>query len=153
MSRVAIVVGGCLLCVHVFLMLRTWRFQATATRARGVVVGFDVVIDAERNGDTGSASHRYYAEVEFWTPDGAKHRFTSSGGQSAPQYRRGEVINVLYPANHPDKAEVESFTAIWAGPIVLGMFGVACLAGGVWEWRRERRERQYTVGTVVRLRG
>ena len=113
-------------------------------------MGFDIVEDRS---DTGAPRRRYYAQVEFQAATGEKHWFSSGDGHSAPFYRTGEIVDVLYPADDPSKAEVHSFSAIWAGPIAAGLLGVAFIAGGIWEWRERRRERTSLVGTVVRIKG
>lgn len=104
---------------------------ATAEKAPGTVADF------ERRSSKGGSS--LYPVIEFATAAGEIRRFTTSG---AGDYTKGQVVEVLYDPSAPDKARVNVFIELWLGCLVLGAFGLLCLAIGIGTLLYERARRK-----------
>lgn len=65
----------------------------------------------------------------------------------------GETLPVLYLPGQPGRAEIASFSSLWGGPLGLALIAVLLSAVAVSHFRAHYRQRRYTVGQVVRLKG
>ena len=63
--------------------------------------------------------------VEFHIGD-ERHEFQSWLSTSPPQFDVGEKVVVLYDAQNPERARIESFVTLWLFPVVFG--GIAFLS-------------------------
>jgi hypothetical protein len=102
-----LLIGIALLAVALYLYRNTSNFIDSARKAQGTVV-------ALRSGAP---------EVKFRTEQGREIQFTSSVSSKPPSYSVGETVEVLYPPDQPDKAEVNSFMTLWLGVIIVGVLG------------------------------
>jgi len=65
--------------------------------------------------------------VEFTASSGEKIKFTSEFGTLPASHKIGQSVTVRYDAVEPQKAEIESTTTRWLGPLVYVFMGViAC---------------------------
>lgn len=103
-----------------YLFHDTRQLVAAAETAPGTVVAF------ERRSSKGGSSD--YPVIEFATAAGEVRRFTTSG---AGDYAMGEAVEVLYAADAPANARVNSFMELWLGSLALGGFGLLCLGVGI----------------------
>lgn len=72
-----------------------------------------------------------YPQVEFTPADGRPRRFQGSTGSSSPDYQVGQSVDVIYHREDPDQAQLADFSQFWLGPVVITIFGLFFLAGGV----------------------
>ncbi len=96
-------------------------FESAALRARGEVVRLVGV----HKTSPGGGDYAYYPVIAFETAAGDKTEFRDSVGSNPPDYRRGDVVNVLYDSTVPERAMVDR--GFWnkapaCGVIVLGSF-------------------------------
>ncbi|AZS76860.1 hypothetical protein DDE74_35255 [Streptomyces lydicus] len=56
-----------------------------------------------------------YPVVEFTSADGMPRRFQSSTGSNPPSYEKGERVEVLYRADSPEDARINSSKSAAAG--------------------------------------
>lgn len=103
-------------------------FQRSAAHATGVVTALRE--DVSRSKDE-KPSHAYYPTITFQTPGGDRTTFTSDTAVDPLEYPVGESIQVLYDPEHPQKAQLDSFDSLSAGPITLGIFGAGFVIGAL----------------------
>ena len=132
---------------------RTQRFVSSAERADGIVTDLDMRSDSD-----GSA---YYPVVSFTTKEGKEVTFTSSTGGNPPPKRRGAEVEVLYDAANPEEAEINSFFALWFGPLLVGglfgtlfpLIGAFAMIGGLRDRATRRRLRENGQRIVAEVQG
>lgn len=133
------VLGAGLLAGAGFLWRNKATFAAQAIRADGVVVDLNYQhrSNSSRKGKRGS----FHPEVEFKTADGKVVRFTGSAGANPPAYKRGDHVAVIYHANAPENARLDSFLDNWLGVLILGGVGLvfAVVAGSTIGLQRRTR--------------
>ncbi|MCX3060842.1 DUF3592 domain-containing protein [Streptomyces beihaiensis] len=126
-------IGSVCLVVGLVLTGSSISYVTSAKHAKGTVISNDSVTTRETRG-TGSKQHSYnktmvYPVVRF-TPDGGKPvEFRSSTGTNSPSYGLGDQVDVLYKADSPKDAKINSFLTLWLGPLVLG--GIGLVFGGI----------------------
>jgi hypothetical protein len=110
------------------MVANTRAFQRTAAHAAGMVTALKE--ESSRNKD-GATSHAFYPTIEFPLPDGKNVSFTADTAVNEHEFPVGESIKVLYDPANPHQARIDSFDSLGAGPITLGIFGAAFLAGAL----------------------
>ena len=78
----------------------------------------------------------HYPVARFRSRDGREIEFEGLGADP-PDYREGDHVSVLYRADRPHSARIESFQELHAGPIVVGAFGLIFAAVGFVLWRQD----------------
>jgi hypothetical protein len=124
---IMLIVGVAMLAGAVYLYSNTRSFLAGAMHAQGTVV------DLQRTESLDSHSNRsisYYPVVQYAEAGGRKIEFTSDSGSNPPAYSRGDQVEVLYHADAPEKARINSFMALWFGTLIVGGLGVVFTAVG-----------------------
>lgn len=71
-----------------------------------------------------SGSSSYFPVIRFFTPDGNLVEFQSSTGSNPPSYSRGELVEVLYSPERPERAQINSFGSLWGGTLIIGGLGL-----------------------------
>lgn len=104
------------------------------------------VIDFNRRTSTsdGKTKTTWYPIVRY-RPAGrdAPVTFQHDTGSSAPAYRRGESVTVLYTPGDPDQAIIDEGLMNWLGPgIMILVGGVFTLAGGLGVRSRLKQRRR-----------
>src|SRR5690554_6852577 len=61
-----------------------------------------------------SGSSSYFPVIRFFTPDGNLVEFQSSTGSNPPAYSTGELVEVLYRPEAPERARINSFSSLGA---------------------------------------
>ena len=156
-SRLSSVFGGALFLLFgvgalvggIVWGVNTKRFVDGASRASGTV------IELQRRQSSSDDSPSYYPVVRFTDAGGKDVTFTSSTGSNPPSKREGDKVDVLYDPRNPEKAELNSFFALWFGPLmVAGLFGtlfplagVAIIVGGLRQ--AAQRDRLIENGTKI----
>jgi hypothetical protein len=67
--------------------------------------------------------------VEFTSADGTQRKFEDSTGSKPPAYEVGERVEVLYRADSPEDAKINSFSSLWLLPLIFG--GLGLLIAGI----------------------
>lgn len=116
----------------------TWRFVASATRARGTVIK----VVERQSPDSGTMFHPV---VRFRDSVGKEHEIFSSVGAYPPSYSAGEPVTMIYAKARPEEAIIDGFWYVWLVPAVLGIIGfshavVAAVLLALDKWLRSRRK-------------
>ena len=106
----------------------TRAFQRLAAHATGVITAFRE--DVSRNKDA-STSHAFYPTITFQPSNGKPLSFTADTAVDPLEYPVGEPIKVLYDPANPQKARLDSFDSLGAGPVTLGIFGLGFIGGAL----------------------
>lgn len=108
------------------------QFLDTTARTDGTVVA----LERERGSKGLTEDHPV---VRFVQPEtGEAVKFTSRFGLWPSPFAVGEAVEVAYDPEDPERVEINSFWTIWLLPLVLPLFGLACLAAGFHNLRRTR---------------
>jgi hypothetical protein len=108
---------------------KTEAFLQTAQRAPGRVV--DLRVTDSSDGET------TYAAVVTYTDDrGRNFTFKDSLSSTPPMYAVGQIVNVLYNAEHPDEAGIDRGIWNYWLTALLGVPGAALLMCGVYQARK-----------------
>jgi len=132
------VIGLGMLVGSFFLYQNTMEFLAAAVKTDGVVV--DLV--RSRSSD----STTYAPTIRFKTTNGTMIEFTSSTSSNPPSYSRGELVAIIYLADDPDKAKINSFFSLWGGAVIVGVLGTAFFLIGfgiiIFGIRKQKKKQQ-----------
>jgi hypothetical protein len=102
---------------------QTRDFLRSAQRSTGVVVAV-----------VGKPGETTYPRVRFADAAGRTHEFASDLRTSPPRYAVGEQVVVLYPADAPERAQIEGFEEQWFVPMVDAIIGVGMAAAAILTW-------------------
>jgi Protein of unknown function (DUF3592) len=123
---VLLLVGLAMLAGSGMLVKSKMDFRATAMKAQGTVVDFERTTTTEK----GKTKTMYTPVVEFTPEGGQPIRFNGDVSSSSPSYDRGDKVPVMFSAQTPEKAYIDSFSSNWMGPLILGGIGlVVALVG------------------------
>lgn len=92
----------------------TWRFVQRAQRVSGKVTGLYA----------GAAHPR----IEFTTPEGAQ---VTIAGTGFVHHRPGDRVELLFPGDAPERAQLDEPGALWFSAVMTGLLGMALLVGGL----------------------
>jgi hypothetical protein len=95
--------------------LYTWHFTRTAQQTPGTVIEMRKRIDR----DSGSVT--YAPTFRFNDAAGDEHTVASSFFSAPPEFRVGERVRVLYRADSPQSARIDSYWQVWGLPSLLGI--------------------------------
>ncbi len=114
-------VGLLLVVIAVFILMRTRSFIGSSQEVKGKVV---------RNVYRSSSDGGGYAPVfGFTTIDGRYIEVEDKLESNPPQFREGEVLDILYDPQNPSRARVKKWMNLYFTPLLLGGMGV--VFGGV----------------------
>ena len=114
-------VGLLLVAISVFIFVRTRSFIGSSQEVKGKVV---------RNVYRSSSDGGGYAPVfGFTTIDGRYVEVEDKLESNPPQFREGEVLDILYDPQNPSRARVKKWMNLYFTPLLLGGMGV--IFGGV----------------------
>lgn len=141
---VMLVLGVAMLAAAVYMYGNTRSFLAGAVRANGTVVALQRTESLEHDDHHTYQTVSYFPIVQFTDASGKRIEFTSDSGSNPPAWSRGDKVEVLYHADAPEKARINSFMSLWFGPLLVGGLGVVFTAVGivliVVPMRRKRQE-------------
>ena len=100
------------------------EFVARGVEVEGRVIDLVEVIDRE------DRSRTYKPEYTFTDADGNEWTDVASVSTNPPSYDVGDKIAIVYDPDQPRDSRVNSFGALWLGPIILGVFSVVFLGAG-----------------------
>ncbi|CAE6794313.1 hypothetical protein R69776_04909 [Paraburkholderia nemoris] len=125
-SVIPIVIGAAFLWGAAASAMRERHIIGDYTRTTGRVVG---VQEAEKPYQP--RSHLYSAIVVFKTDTGKEVRFAQGSSSSHNDLQSGDEVSVLYDANTPDRAMIDSFWEHWGLPVILFVIGLPFFAVGI----------------------
>jgi hypothetical protein len=103
-----------------YLWRRVVRFRKTARRTSAVVVDFQV-----KQGGC-------YPIFEFADEAGSSHQVCSGTGYCGTlPYKKGDSVPVLYNPHAPADARIDSFVAMWLGPLACAVVSATSVAVGI----------------------
>jgi len=117
-----VILGGILVALALFFLMRVRRFLAGANEARGQVVQM-----VYRSGSDDGGG--YSAVYQFKTLDGQTIMKQDSLSSNPPRFKVGQDIKVLYEPGNPNKAYINNWMSLYFLPGLLGLLGV--IFGGV----------------------
>ena len=115
-------VGFILAALAVFFWLRTHAFLGTAQKARGTVIRLVYSYSPEGGGG-------YSPVYTFRTMSGQVVEVTDSLSSNPPQFKEGQIINVLYDPENPNRARINKWFNLYFVPLLLGFLGL--IFGGI----------------------
>jgi len=115
-------VGLLLTALALFFWLRTRAFLGTAQKAQGTVIQMVYSSDSEGGGG-------YSPVYTFRTMNGQVVEVTDRMSSNPPQFKEGQIIDVLYDPDNPNKARINKWFNLYFVPILLGFLGL--VFGGI----------------------
>ena len=109
------------LSASIFSYWHTQKFVDSAQRTKGAVSAL-----TQKPGD-----NCYYPIFVFEDAQGNKHHVESLSGSNPAAYSVGDSVTVLYEADKPDNAEIDTFLNVWIWPVAFAGFGVLNLLFGL----------------------
>lgn len=103
------------------------QFRTALRRQQQWVVATGKVVGSEE--DEGAQ----YPCIEFRDRAGQRVRFRSDSGRGVSPYRMGTEVEVLYDPQHPDNAEVRSFSALWFPAILTAILAIGFIVVPWWQ--------------------
>ena len=120
---------GLLVCgFALWAIFNNLKLLLTGARVQGVIVGVD---EQSRRGDSQHKKIYYHPVIEFTSEDGNPFQFTFGSGSTQHRPAVGKSVTVIYQRGRPDKATLNSFIGLWAGPLAASILGGGCVYGGV----------------------
>ena len=119
MRKIFGIIGSILLLVGLGSAIKTKIFIQHASEADGVVV-----LMIERSGGSGGG-HSYAPSFMFHDTSGTLHTVQSKLSSSAPEFKVGDKIKVLFEPGAPDTAAINTFWQLWFTPVFFSLFGIA----------------------------
>lgn len=101
-----------------------FNFVSHSVRAQGTVM--DMISSKGSKG-----GYTYHPVVDFKTPDGTLIKFTSGVGSNPPEFNKNDRVNVLYPPENPNSAQIDTPVDIWMGPVVLWILAIGFMIAGI----------------------
>lgn len=105
------------------LVAAFYAYHDTKNFLEGALTADGVVTELVRSRSSDSNSYLYRPVVEFYADDGALIEITSSIGSSPPSYAVGEEVTVVYHADRPHKARIDSFLSLYGLQLILAVMG------------------------------
>jgi hypothetical protein len=125
-----VLTGAVLITISTIGFVKTRSFIDNAISTEGFVVGFDSPTGNLPNSNA-SSTGRSRPLIEFQLKDGRPLTFKSPSDNGVEWYQIGEGIPILYDKNNPKHAEIDDFSRLWAGILVVGGLGISCFAIGL----------------------
>lgn len=114
-------VGFILAALAIFFLVRTLLFIGKSRQVTATVTQMVFTDDSEGGG--------YSPMFRFRTLEGQEVEVTENLMTNPPQFRVGQVIDVLYDPNNPQKARIKKGFNLYFTPVLLGFLGL--LFGGI----------------------
>lgn len=125
-----LVPGILLMLAGTFFFVKTQRYYASTSRASGKIVE----IEKQQN----QKDITYYPVFSFADSAGATHIIHTSQTRTWSGWNRfykvGDTVEVLYPANEPQKARLNNLFSVWGWVLVFGGVGLILVIAGIVLW-------------------
>lgn len=112
----------------IFIALALYLYQDKQVFLKKAEITQGIVIQLLSSRSENSIT--YHPVIVFVTKTGNKISFASSVSSNPPSYNEGESVEVIYDSDNPNKAEINSFTSLYLGIIILGSLGTIFFLGG-----------------------
>jgi hypothetical protein len=120
--------GFVLLGIAIKVRADTLAFLAKAISTKGKVIRMEEHLSTDNDDNH---SYTYYPVVEFANTRGKVSQFTSKNGRNPPGFTVGQEVQVLYDPQKLNSARIATFTEIWLGSLLLGIFGLLLIVIGI----------------------
>jgi hypothetical protein len=114
--------GGLFVLIGLFLFIRTRMFISRAQEVKGTVIHMVYRHSSEGGGG-------YSPVYQFRAINGQMVEIQDSLSSNPPMFHEGQVIDVLYDPENPQKARIKKWMNLYFVPILLG--GLGFIFGGV----------------------
>ena len=114
-----------------------WHFVTHAIKAQGKIVRNELRSSGGRH-----AGMLYHPVFTFRDAHGSVYTVESGTGTGQPDYEVGETVPVLYLADQPARAQIDSLFSIWGMTLIIFLFAVLLWIVGV-VTDRQARSRSY----------
>jgi hypothetical protein len=130
-------VGPILLVLCLRSSIKTGIFIHDSVVVDGTILSLEPVYVPQR-------SRTVYKPVfRFWSSDGQIHLvMADSAAHVFKPFKAGDRIRVLYPADHPELARINTFAQMWSFEAVSGFLGAALTMFPIALFRRRRAKRR-----------
>lgn len=119
-TLILVPIGLAMIIASIWTGISAKGFVDDAVKADGVVIRLE-----RRESGTGSDRSITYAPVfTFSDAKEQEHTIVSSSSSSPVAYEVNEKVEVLYLADEPSEAKLNSFFSLWGLPVILGVIGV-----------------------------
>lgn len=115
-------VGGLLFVIAVFVFVHTRMFIGRAQEVKGTVVRMVYRHSSEGGGG-------YSPVYQFRTITGQTIEVQDGLSSNPPMFTEGQIIDVLYDPENPQKARIKRWMSLYFLPALLG--GLGMIFGGV----------------------
>ncbi|MFJ2988718.1 DUF3592 domain-containing protein [Collimonas sp. NPDC087041] len=120
-------IGVLFLLIAAFSSVSTLKFKKTALHTDGIVARLNERISQEK----GKTSVLYYPVFAFINTNGTPQIVESSSGSHPAAYSVGDKVPMLYPADNPQDAQVDSVFGLWISTIVFALLGIGFFVPGL----------------------
>lgn len=127
----AIAFGSLFLAIGLILAGVSVSYVANGKHARGTVVSMEWRSDGGSGKRRANDGPTAYPVVQFTSADGRSRTFRGSTGSNPPAYDLMERVEVLYRADSPEDARINSFFSLWLLPLIFGGIGLLIIGIGV----------------------
>ena len=115
-------VGGLLAVIGIFLFIRTRMFISKAQEVKGTVIRMVYSHSSEGGGG-------YSPVYQFRTITGQTIEVQDGLSSNPPMFHEGQVIDVLYDPENPQKARIIKWMSLYFVSLLLG--GMGLIFGGI----------------------
>lgn len=115
-------IGICLLLGAGLSFQNTRSFLNSAILTEGTVID---LVESSPNDTT-----VYQPVISFQDQKGDAIEFKSTTGSNPPSYLPGDKVEVIYEADNPEGASINSFFSLWGGALIVGGIGVIFVVMG-----------------------
>jgi Protein of unknown function (DUF3592) len=110
-------VGLLLAAIGIFIWIRTRAFISTAQEVKGTVIRMVA--------SSGSEGGTVYAPVfKFTTMQGQVIEVEERIASNPPEFKTGQVVDILYDPQDPNRARVKKWFNLYFVPLLLGGMGL-----------------------------
>jgi hypothetical protein len=115
-------VGGLLAVIGIFLFIRTRMFISKAQEVKGTVIRMVYRHSSEGGGG-------YSPVYQFRTITGQTIEVQDGLSSNPPMFHEGQIIDVLYDPENPQKARIKKWLSLYFVSVLLG--GLGLIFGGI----------------------
>ncbi len=85
----------------------------------------------KKDAHSDTTDYYYYPHFRFTAQDDREYSVSSTMGSNPARYKVGDRIAVIYPAEKPAEAEINSFANLYIFPLIFGIFGAMLSFSGM----------------------
>jgi len=116
-------VGFILIALALFFLVRTRSFINNSLQTQGTITQMAYSSDSEGGG--------YTPVFRFRTMQGQEVEVAGGLRSNPPQFKVGQVIDVLYDPDNPSRARIKKWFNLYFVPMLLGFLGLVFGSIGV----------------------